>query len=216
MSLGYSYTQATSTAQSEIKANLSYEDEDSVNSLSGRYTLSDTDTEVAKSSRLDISRRTWSPRRQEIFRDVYGSHETNDQLGLEGRYLGGVGLGQYFIDTHGQRLSGIVGVQILTEDTVDTIEDQSEDSDQSIEGSLAIEYSMWRFNTPELFLDTSAAVFPSLTNSGRVRGQADISLKWELIEDLFWEVSGWGTYDNEAESDKQYDYGISTGVGWTY
>ncbi|MEM1113843.1 MAG: DUF481 domain-containing protein [Pseudomonadota bacterium] len=216
ISLGYSYTQATSSTNSEINANLSYEAKESQTALGARYTISDTDTETARSSRFDLSRQTWSPRREDLFRAVFGNFESNDQLGLEARIVAGAGVGRYVIDTHGMRLSALIGAQVLTEDTVDTEARSSQSSSQSAELAINAGYSMWRFSTPELFLDVSASLFPSITDSGRVRAQSDISLKWELVEDLFWEVSAWGTYDNDAQSDQQYDYGITTGLGWSY
>ena len=62
----------------------------------------------------------------------------------------------------------------------------------------------------------NGTVYPSITDSGRWRADTDIRIRWELIEDLFWDVSAWGTYDNEADSDNEFDYGISTGIGWEY
>jgi hypothetical protein len=49
-----------------------------------------------------------------------------------------------------------------------------------------------------------------------VRGDSDIHLNWELVKDLFWEISAYGTFDNEADSGKEVDYGITTGIGWKY
>jgi len=62
----------------------------------------------------------------------------------------------------------------------------------------------------------NASLYPSLTESGRVRGDSDIRIRWELIEDLFWDVTAYGTYDSRAESDQEFDYGITTGIGWNY
>ena len=80
----------------------------------------------------------------------------------------------------------------------------------------SVGYEFFKFNTPKADVSARFTVFPSLTESGRVRADADISLKWEIVEDLFWEISSRGTYDNEALSDNQYDYGITTGLGWSY
>jgi hypothetical protein len=40
-------------------------------------------------------------------------------------------------------------------------------------------------------VDLSARLkaFPSITESGRTRAQLDLSLRWEVITDLFWDLS---------------------------
>ena len=67
-----------------------------------------------------------------------------------------------------------------------------------------------------LHLSINTTLYPSLTESGRVRGDGDIRIRWELIEDLFWDVTAYGTYDSNSESEKEFDYGITTVIGWKY
>ena len=85
-----------------------------------------------------------------------------------------------------------------------------------MEGFLTGNYNLWRFSTPELDLAISGTLYPSLTESGRVRGDTDIRLRWEIVEDLFLDFTAWGTYDNQNEGDSSIDYGLTTGLGWEY
>jgi hypothetical protein len=209
LSAGYSFTRASSVAQTTFNTEIGYEDRKARNTLTARFTLTDTDEETTKSGRINVARQLWT-RREGIFRLLFGNYETNDELSLDHRLSAGLGLGRFFIDRQGMHLLGAAGLQVLTERSTDGAEQQS------TELFLSTKYSAWRFDTPELDLDISFDLYPSLTESGRVRGDTDITLSWELVKDFFWDISAYGTYDNEAEGDKQFDYGITTGIGWKY
>ena len=47
---------------------------------------------------------------------------------------------------------------------------------------------------PEANLDASIYVLPSLTESGRVRSEARLRCRYKVINDLFLEVSLYGSY----------------------
>lgn len=71
---------------------------------------------------------------------------------------------------------------------------------------------------PELDLSTNLQIIPNLTDTGRVRAELDISLKWEIVEDLFWQLSFYDSYDSDpivADAEKN-DYGVSTSLGWAF
>ena len=60
-------------------------------------------------------------------------------------------------------------------------------------------------------------MYPSLTESGRVRGNLDFALRHELIEDLFIEISIYDSWDRKPPEDgEKNDYGIVTGLGYTF
>ena len=101
-------------------------------------------------------------------------------------------------------------MQVLTEKSL------VGDTQESVEGILNTQYATWKFSTPELHFKFGLSIYPSITESGRVRGDTDIKFRWEIIEDLFWDITAFGSYDNEAAENSQFDYGITTGVGWTY
>ena len=90
------------------------------------------------------------------------------------------------------------------------------ETQESVEGILGTQYSVYKYSTPELHFKINFSLFPSLTENGRLRGNSDINLRWEIVEDLFWDITAFGTYDNKSAEDAQFDYGITTGLGWTY
>jgi len=108
------------------------------------------------------------------------------------------------------QLATDVGLQGLTEQSRDQREEQN------VELFISPRFSMWRFNTPELDLRLGFDLYPSLTDWGRVRSKTDLNLRWEIVEDLFFDLTAWSTTDNESESGKESDYGVTTGLGWEF
>ncbi len=211
-SLNVAYTRASNVSTSEIKADVSYEDERSLNRLTARNTLTTTQEESSSSRRLGLSRQTWTDRAT-YFRLLSGGFESNDELGLERRFTVGAGLGRYFIDTQRSTLSGYISLRAL--------EEFGEDggNTESLESEFAIDYGVWRFDSPDLDLRYNLSLFPSLTESGRLRGETELRLRWEIYRDLFWDVSAWGSFDNQAldeNADRATDWGLTTGVGWEF
>ncbi|MEE4110148.1 MAG: hypothetical protein V2I24_12410, partial [Halieaceae bacterium] len=89
---------------------------------------------------------------------------------------------------------------------------------ESLEAVVFAQLARWRFDSPQLDLTVDGQVYPSLTESGRVRADSSATLRWELIGDLFWNVSAWGSYDSAAVDEEagEFDWGITTGVGWSF
>jgi len=206
----FSYTKASSVGQVSLNTEISYEDESSRNTFNGRSDIVNSNDERNQSSRFDINRTNWGNNRAGLYRSLFANYEDNDELGLTRRIGVGAGLGRYFVDTHRSRLTGTTGLQVITERF------RGESTNEDVELFLSTTYSTWKFNTPELNVDINFSLYPSLTDAGRVRGDGNLRIRWELIEDLYWDVTAWVTADNEAENDNNVDYAITTGVGWTY
>jgi hypothetical protein len=206
----FSYTRASNLGQIALNTEVSYENENSRNTLTGRSDIVDSQNERSQSSRFDINRATWTSDRAHAYRAFFGNYEDNDELGLTRRIGIGAGVGRYFIDTHRSRLTGTAGLQLISERFT------GQDTNQDIEMFLSTEYALWQFSSPEVRVDLSFNLYPSLTDSGRVRTDGNLRIRWEIISDLYWDITSWVTTDNQAEGDNSIDYAITTGVGWSY
>lgn len=211
LSANYAFTKASGVTQTEFRANASYESENALNALTSRLTVSDTDEESTASSRVNLSRKVWTDR-EALYRQVFVGRERNDELGLDYRLTVGAALGKYFIDTNQRNLLGSFGLQALEEKSV------GGDKESSVEAVITMGYSRWRFDSPKLNLILDASLYPSLTESGRIRADTNATLRWEIVNDLFWDVSSWGSYDNSAidANAGEFDWGITTGLGWEF
>jgi hypothetical protein len=209
LSAGLSYDRGSSITQTSLNTNISYENERGSTTLAGRSTATDSDDKNTSSSRLDLRRAIWTSH-PKWFRALLGSYESNDELDLDYRFGAGGGFGRFILDSHKLRLVGIAGLQVITEQS------QGAGKDQNLELILSSRFEMWEFNSPELELDFGFSLYPSLTDTGRLRSDSDLRLRWELIEDLFFDITAYGTWDSRAEGDTGLDYGVSTGLGWEF
>lgn len=207
--LGYSYDNASKVSTFNLDTEVNYQDARGVTSLDGRTTRTDQEGANVSSNRYSIGRQYWT-RRPQVIRWFDGSIEDNDELDLDYRYTVGFGFGRAIVDNNKQSLIGILGVQgaIEKSDPGQKLE--------SLEGVLGATYALWRFDTPEVDLSTDVTLYPGITESGRWRGNANIRFSWELVSDFYWDVTTWATYDNQSQSGSDTDYGISTGIAWTY
>jgi hypothetical protein len=141
-----------------------------------------------------------------------GSFERNDEQGVDLRSLAGGGYGRYLRQTRRTLWSATAGLAVVNEQRAG-----DEDAETNVEAILNTEYEFFTYDAPETSLSTSFTVYPSLTESGRVRTNLEIDLRRELIEDLFVELSLYESYDSEPPEDgEKNDYGIVTGLGYTF
>ena len=209
LAAGYSFNKASSVAQTTFNTVVSYENQNSQNEFTARSTYTDTDEETTKSGRANLGRNVWTDR-SKMFTSSFANYETNDELQLDHRIGVGAGVGRYFIDNYKGRLTGSTGLQVITENS------QGDGEEQNVEWILSTRFRAWRFTTPELEVDTALNLYPSLTDSGRLRSDADLRVRWEIIEDLYFDITAYGSFDNQADSDDDFDYGLTTGLGWEY
>ena len=148
--------------------------------------------------------------RQQVVRWFDASYEDKDELDLDYRYTVGFGYGKAVIDNNRNSLVGYLGLQGATE------RDVLQEKLDSVEGVIGFVCNAWSFDTPELDLEIDFTLYPGITESGRLRGNTDIRWSWELVEDLYWDISGWASYDDAAQGRSDLDYGVTTGVSWEY
>jgi putative salt-induced outer membrane protein YdiY len=141
-----------------------------------------------------------------------GSLERNDEQGVDLRSLAGAGYGRYLLQTRRSLWSATAGLAVVNEQRAG-----DEDAETNVEAILNTEYEFFTYDTPETSLSTALTVYPSLTENGRVRTNLEVSLRRELIEDLFVELSLYESYDSEPPEDgEKNDYGFVTGLGYTF
>jgi len=141
-----------------------------------------------------------------------GSFERNDELDLDLRSLAGAGYGRFLVQTGRTLWSVTGGLAVVNEQLAG-----DEEAQTSAEAFFNTEYEFFTYDTPKTTLTTSLTIFPSLTESGRVRGSLDFALRRELITDLFVELSVYDTYDSDPPPDAENnDWGIVTSLGYTF
>jgi len=79
-------------------------------------------------------------------------------------------------------------------------------------------YNLYIFSSPKIFINIKSATYPSLTVKGRLRSNFDGSIKWEIFSDFTFNITYWGNYDSHPidENALNYDWGLTTGIGYTF
>ena len=141
------------------------------------------------------------------------SLERNEETGIEARVFVGGGYGSYFLQSASNEVAALVGVGAAREWATGASEDRS-----SLEGIVGLDWRVFDFATPKTNLTARAIVFPSLTESGRFRTDASVSLRREIISDFYLDLSFYQSYDSDPpdiEAEKT-DYGVVTSLGYSF
>jgi hypothetical protein len=208
---GYDYTKASGVKSLNVTAGISSRTPVRRWALDSSWTNTSVEQQP-DSMRYDLSfnnRRFHANRR---FIQGFASAEGNDELGLDLRSTLGAAYGIYFRQTPSDEWYGALGLAGIRENFA------SQASDESIEAVLTTGYTYFRFVDPEANLDASISLFPSLTRSGRVRSEGQVRARFELVTDLFFELSMYGSFDSDpdAEANSNSDYGITTSLGYSF
>ena len=71
--------------------------------------------------------------------------------------------------------------------------------------------------SPKVDVDATLALFPSLSNWGRVRLESDVSISREVVKDLTLGLNGVESYDNQPpEGSDMNDWNIYLSLGWSF
>jgi len=144
---------------------------------------------------------------------LLNSIERNDELGIDARLQSGGAVARYFAqdqDSEVLLLAGAVANQ-------EWIKGAEEDNQSSIEAVLGGQWRIFRFNDPDTSLSSALYLYPSVTESGRWRGNLDVSLRREIISDFFLDFSFYESYDSDPPSaGETTDYGVVTSLGYKF
>jgi hypothetical protein len=218
LSFGYSFTKASNVAQGNLAFSTSHRTEDRSFSLSGS-TIITSDQQSVESQRSDLDLTMTRFRTDRWFNKYSFGFESNDQLGLDLRTSLGAGLGRYLIQTNTAEFAVMGGVVGTSESlALDASDATSDSTQQNIEGMLGMEYAHYLYNHPSIDVSASYSAFPSITDRGRLRTQLDLNLRWEVLSDLYWDLSFYRTDDDglESSSESTSDHGIVTSIGYSY
>jgi hypothetical protein len=212
LTLGYNFAKAGGNTSANFGVKMDYRSLIRIESLSFDTVITDSDTQDASQrSGLNLQHtRLWKNR---WFSNANLSFEQNDELGLDLRTAIGGGGGRYLIQSNSMLWSIEAGLQVSREN----LTTEEEDLD-SVEALFTLKWDWFLFQDPELDWSTTLQVIPSVTESGRVRGEIDTALKWEIIKDLDWQISVYGSFDNQPQSGSgsTSDYGVNAGLSYEF
>jgi hypothetical protein len=141
------------------------------------------------------------------------SLERNEETGIEARVLVGGGYGSYFFQTDSNEVAALVGLAATREWATGEVSYQD-----SLEGLLGVDWRVFDFATPKTNLTAKGVLYPSLTESGRYRTEASVSLRREIVPDFYLDLSLFHTYDTDPPDElaENTDYGFITSLGYSF
>jgi hypothetical protein len=136
----------------------------------------------------------------------------NTELDLDLRTLAGGTVGHYFVQTNRAEWTGGVGLAVSSEVYA------SGERQKSLEGVLTTDFSIFRYDFPETDISGSLTLLPSLTDIGRVRAEAELGVKYEFVDDLFFELKLYSAFDSRQPGTKTRasDYSVTTSLGYSF
>lgn len=135
--------------------------------------------------------------------------EQNQELDLDLRFLLGAVAGRDIVQSNRVEWNWLAGVLSNREEYTGL------EGTTSAEALLGTRFSWFTFGNFENDLTSSLLVYPSLTESERVRVDFDISYRQDLFGDLYLRLSFYDQYDSQPPPGAaDNDYGTSIAVGW--
>ena len=141
--------------------------------------------------------------------------EQNEELDLDHRVTGGGGMQRMLIHSNKMELGASAGL-VGTQEQFSS--DAGRTTNASLEGLLGLSWRAYRFDRPKLDFSSAFALYPSISESGRMRGQLDVRLKYEVFTDFNAGILFTDTFDSrppEANASKN-DYITTLTIGWSY
>jgi len=209
---GYNFAKASEVQQLQFGLDLDYRTETRIFGLQADAVTSDSeDNESSQRESVDLNYTRLRPNRW--LTGAVIRLDRNDELDLDLRTSVGVGGGRILRQSNSATLQITGGVQVSRENVSGI-----ESDEDTIEAFGSVNWDWFRYDTPELDLSTNLQVIPNLTDTGRVRAELDIKLKWEIVEDLFWQLTFYDSFDSDpivVDAEKN-DYGVTTSLGWEF
>ncbi len=211
LDLGFNYTQSSNLVQFNLAADATYRmrNYQLVANLSSFFSRQNEVTAAERGSFALYYDRFLANR---WLLEAGTGLDRNIQLGLKLRASVGLGAGRNVIQTNQTQLTPILGIIANHERPVEG------EAKYNAEASVGCRYSYFMYDFPKLTINASVQVNPSLTEAGRVRLEANASVKREIISDFYLAISVYDSFDSRDPSTglSKNDWGPTLSVGWTF
>jgi putative salt-induced outer membrane protein YdiY len=205
--LGFSLTRAQDLRQYSMRANAGYLTK-SWQLLANYNWVRSTQAETDDIKRTDasVSFRYFLAKSWNAFSELNTLSNTEQQLDLRSTLT--VGIGKFIFHTNRTYWNFGVGITGNNEFYF-----ESQDDRRSLEGLIGTELNL--FDIGDLSLLSSLSVFPSITETGRLRTDFKFDLKYDLPKDFYIKTGLTLNYDNQpVEGTPESDYVFQTSFGW--
>lgn len=202
ISSGFSYTKASDVMQMNLNGSLKYLANKNrlETSYSGNVTSDPLGTTQRQNGGFTFHRML--PKKWFLIAELLAESNSEQQLDL--RTTLGIGGGNSIIRTNSSHF--YVAAGILTNREL-----SEEITQNNIEGIVAVNYSVFIYDNPEVSFDISSNIIPSLSDPGRIRSETESNLKWEIFNDFYLKWTFYYSFDSRPLSStaERSDWGIT-------
>lgn len=210
VNIGYSFTAASDVEVLSVAAEIGSRNQKRKWSVSLDAQLTDQAVGESSESASLVSTLERFMRNRYYYEGSLG-FSRNQQLGLDLRTLVGATFGRYLHQSQGREWRAGAGLAASAEDGTDG------SRRESLEAVLNTSFRLFRFDSPETNVNLNLTLLPSLTESGRWRGEGSLELRREIVSDLFFAITLNDSYDNQpAEGAETNDWSVVTSLGYTF
>ena len=209
-SLGLTSDKSSEVTTFNLATDMQYRERKYLVGLTANASVTDQpDAETSQRTSIGTNYQRFRPNRW--FTDWFGTWDTNQQLGIENRYILGGGVGRYLVQTNQRNFSVAVGLNATREAYVG-----DDESTTVAEGRLQARYLQRRI-VPDSRLSLTTTVYPLLSDFSDYRAESDLSLRREFIEDLYLDVTLYHSYISDPPTGaEKVDYGLTTSLGYSW
>jgi hypothetical protein len=216
LSIGFTYSRASDVLQWNVNASSKYRAEKYLASLTFDSMVTNNGAGI-DSERSDLTASYSRFRGKRWFLFGTGSYQTNDELGISGRFLASGGVGRYLAQSTRHEFIFGGGLAGNWENATDS---QPTDSrfESNAEGLLRVEYSYFKLNTPKSSINLALDYFAGITDTSRQRGDFNIRYRQEFVLDLFWNLTYYFSFDTKppAGAFSESDHGVVTSIEYLF
>lgn len=213
--LGLSYYKSTQIFQYNFSTTLNYRSRKNLISfsLSSLSTLQELQDSLDKSVKNDISLGVDRFFSAKWWGGIKGKVQQNTELNLDHRYQLGLGAGYDIVHTNPVRLYVLAGLLANQEQPFDTTT-----VSRNMEGLISAKFIWLQYRHPKINISTNIDFFPSITISDRYRLEYDLSAKYEILKDLYLNLTFYDNFDSKPTGGEGAlnDWGVIFSVGYTF
>lgn len=208
LALGYNFTKSNNSSQFSLRSTLGYETKNWMANANFN-TISATRDDAQAVDRTDAALSYRYFLRKDWFPLVEVNWLSNTEQNLKLRTVSRVGMGKYIMRNNKMYW----GVQAGTSYNNESFSGPDAISQNSLEGFVGSELNL--YNIGDLSLLTKAIAYPGITESGRIRFDGQLDVKYDLPLDFFVKVGVTVNYDNRyVTTASDTDYIFQTSFGW--
>ena len=212
INLGFNYAKSNRDLQFNFNSSITYrKPKAEVNfRLSSVITDNATDTMTKKQ---DVTFDFYRKLENSFYLNVLLGWQQNTELGLENRFILPVVAGKILLNNNHQRLLTGAGLSGNLEQS-----SGSSDYSTSLEGMLIISFKEFKYSTPKISIDARVAIFPGISDWGRLRMGFNLSTRIEIFKDFNVGLNFYDDYDNRPPDGalSKNDFGINFTIGYEF